>query len=302
MDDELIIVHPCHRVSADPVPEKPRRIVTGAQFDVLYKALPCADAQLLVETAIESGLRWGELTELRVRDLDFRSRIVTVSRAVVEVPKELNPAGGRFHVKEYPKDEQYRRFKLSEQIVRKLKAHVAAEDLRQGDLFFARRGACSPRPRSKAPQSENLGMTEPNEAGRQYRHGSLTAYNAAKCRCQHCKNAYAVYRATRRANGKDNPRTPRTSDIDEHVPNNWFRDRWWNPARKSADLGFTVRIHNLRHAHASWVLAGCASLQVVKERLGHARISTTEKYLHTLDDADETALDAFDKIRNRRSA
>lgn len=43
-----------------------------------------------------------------------------------------------------------------------------------------------------------------------------------------------------------------------------------------------------------------ADLQVVKERLGHASIATTEKYLHTLDDADETALDAFTKIRNRR--
>ncbi|MCW2940301.1 MAG: putative Tyrosine recombinase xerD, partial [Actinomycetia bacterium] len=38
----------------------------------------------------------------------------------------------------------------------------------------------------------------------------------------------------------------------------------------------------MRHAHASWLLAGGADLQVVKERLGHASISTTEKYLHTL--------------------
>jgi hypothetical protein len=38
---------------------------------------------------------------------------------------------------------------------------------------------------------------------------------------------------------------------------------------------------------------------VVKERLGHRRISTTERYLGTLPEVDETALDAFDKIRNR---
>jgi len=35
----------------------------------------------------------------------------------------------------------------------------------------------------------------------------------------------------------------------------------------------------------------------VKERLGHAKISTTEGYLHTLPDADQTALAALDKIR-----
>jgi site-specific recombinase XerD len=60
-----------------------------------------------------------------------------------------------------------------------------------------------------------------------------------------------------------------------------------------------VRIHDLRHAHASWLLAGGADLQVVKERLGHASIAITERYLHTLPEADETALDALSAIRNR---
>jgi site-specific recombinase XerD len=44
-------------------------------------------------------------------------------------------------------------------------------------------------------------------------------------------------------------------------------------------------------------LAGGADLQVVKERLGHATITTTEKYLHTLPEADTTALAALAKIR-----
>jgi site-specific recombinase XerD len=38
---------------------------------------------------------------------------------------------------------------------------------------------------------------------------------------------------------------------------------------------------------------------MVKDRLGHGSISTTEKYLHTLPDADDLALDAFSRIRNR---
>lgn len=36
---------------------------------------------------------------------------------------------------------------------------------------------------------------------------------------------------------------------------------------------------------------------VVKERRGHRSITTTEKYLHTLPGADETALAALDRIR-----
>jgi site-specific recombinase XerD len=84
---------------------------------------------------------------------------------------------------------------------------------------------------------------------------------------------------------------------DGHIPNNWFRNHIWNKAIKIAKLGFHVRPHDLRHA--SWLLAGGADLQVVNERLGHASISTTEKYLHTLPDADETALNALSNIRSR---
>ncbi len=70
----------------------------------------------------------------------------------------------------------------------------------------------------------------------------------------------------------------------------------WYLARKAAGLP-GLRVHDLRHAHASWLLAGGADLQVVKERLGHASIVTTERYLHTLPTADETALDALSRIR-----
>jgi integrase len=46
-------------------------------------------------------------------------------------------------------------------------------------------------------------------------------------------------------------------------------------------------------------LAGGADLQVVKERLGHSSIVTTQKYLGTLDETDETAIDALSRIRTR---
>ena len=68
-------------------------------------------------------------------------------------------------------------------------------------------------------------------------------------------------------------------------------------SRPSGPPGPGGTVHGLRHAHASWLLAGGADLQVVKERLGHAKISTTEGYLHTLPDAGQTALAALGKIR-----
>jgi site-specific recombinase XerD len=78
-----------------------------------------------------------------------------------------------------------------------------------------------------------------------------------------------------------------------------FRRQIWKPATEAADLEISIRIHDLRHAHASWLLAGGADLQIVKERLGHASIATTARYLHTLPTADETALTALSNIRNR---
>ena len=300
--DDVVTIHPSHGVKTPPTPEKPRRIITPAQFDQLYQLLPDTDARLLVETDIESGLRWGELTEIRVRDLDFETGILTVSRAVVELTQDDHPDGGRFLVKEYPKDTEYRRFKLSRQITAKIQAYVTAKGLGSDDLIFSYQPPTQPATRRPdLGATPPPGMTAPNEKGRQYWHGTLTAYNAAKCRCDHCRSAYADYRAKRRAGGKDNPRTPRARDTDGHIPADWFRIQVWDPARKAAGLD-GVRIHDMRHAHASWLLAGGADLQVVKERLGHASIATTEKYLHTLPDADETALEALTKIRLARPA
>ena len=65
LNDQVTYIHPCRGVKIPTVPATPRTIITPEQFDAVYTPLPDADAQLLVETAIESGLRWGELTELR---------------------------------------------------------------------------------------------------------------------------------------------------------------------------------------------------------------------------------------------
>ena len=77
---------------------------------------------------------------------------------------------------------------------------------------------------------------------------------------------------------------------------NTFRTRGWLPATRRAGLE-GVRIHDLRHAHASWLLAGGADLKTVMARLGHTQIQTTQRYLHTLPGADEQALQAFQRIR-----
>jgi len=301
-NDQVIFIHPCKGVKTPTVPTKPLTIITPEQFDVLYGALATADAQLLVETEIETGLRWGELTELRPKDFESPTRVFTISRAVVQVDPKFHPDGKRFFVKEYPKDKEWRRVKVSVQLAEKIEAHIKAEAIDDGDLLFAHRLEKQPEPILRAvPNPDALGRTEPNAAGRRYKHGTLNGYNAGKCRCRHCKDAVAIYRAARRSAGRDEPRNPRRRviDTDGHIPRDWFRNQVWKPAREAAKLKFRVRVQDLRHAHASWLLAGGADIQVVKERLGHARLATTERYLHTLPDGDESAVDAFAAVRNR---
>jgi integrase len=226
--------------------------------------------------------------------------MLTISRTAIQVNPKFHPTGERFLVKQYPKDREFRRVKVSEQLAARLISHILDANLGAEDLIFPMPAQVPPVARLRVvPDLGALGFTKPNAAGSQYRHGTMSAYNAGRCRCEHCKNAAAVYRAQRRADGKDSPRKPRIVDTDGHLSRDWFRMKVWRPALLKSKITFSVRPHDLRHAHASWLLAGGADLQMVKDRLGHGSITTTEKYLHTLPEADDIALDAFARIRNR---
>jgi integrase len=227
--------------------------------------------------------------------------ILTISRVVVEVGPQHHPTGGRFLVKNHPKDGEHRRFKVRKEILDRVQEHVRERGIGRDDLLFAFRQPTGPKQVVPPPDTGDLGLTEPNEKGRQYRHGTITAYSMAKCRCRNCKSAYAVYRAERRAAGKDKPNGLRTVDTDGHIPRGWFRTQVWKPALEAAGLE-AITVRSLRGAHASWLLRGGADLRVVKERLGHASIVTTQRYLRALPDADETALGALGNVRKRRSA
>jgi integrase len=219
LNDQVTFLHPCKGVKTPTVPSRLLTVVTPEQFDILYQALPDGDAQLLVETAIESGLRWGELAELWPGDLNPVTCMLTVSRVLVEVNPKFHPDGQRFLVKDYPKGKKHRRLKLSRQVVAKLTAHARHNGLGQDDLLFTMVPEARVMARLKVVSNPGqLGLTEPNDGGRRYAHGTLSGYNAGHCRCADCKGAFAGYRAARRAAGKDEPRKPRITDTDGHVP------------------------------------------------------------------------------------
>jgi integrase len=94
--NDVTYLHPCKGVKTPTVPRKPLKIITPEQFDAIYAAIPDAALRLLAETDIETGLRWGELTELRASDVDLITRVLTISRTVVQVDPKFHPTGGRF--------------------------------------------------------------------------------------------------------------------------------------------------------------------------------------------------------------
>jgi integrase len=57
-------------------------------------------------------------------------------------------------------------------------------------------------------------------------------------------------------------------------------DKVWQRVRSTANLPEDIVIHSLRHMGASMMLSSGADLATVRDILGHADISTTEKYLH----------------------
>jgi integrase len=71
-------------------------------------------------------------------------------------------------------------------------------------------------------------------------------------------------------------------------------DSW---ARLSRRAGLRVRFHDLRHAHASYLLAAGLPVPAVAARLGHADPSTTLRtYAHALAGQDRTAADAIGEL------
>jgi integrase len=220
--DRIITFNPREETELPKVVTTRARTLTPAEYWRLVNAIP-EQHRLMVQVAIETGLRWGELIALRPRHVDLERGRLTVTETIVEVPLRAAPNGERMIVKPYPKDNEPRAMGLSPELLEQLTAHIQDRGLGRGDLLFATRDG-----------------------------------------------------------------TP--------ISRNTFRTRVWAPAVKASGIDFNVRIHDLRHAHASWLLAGGSDLRSVMDRMGHSLIQTTQKYLHPLPDADQRNLEAFRRI------
>ncbi len=225
--DKLIVTNPCEHTEFPKVITRHGPTITAEEFDRLLGAIPDRH-RVMVETAIETGMRWGELIALRPRHIDFLRKTLTVEETIMEISKKHSPTGERYVVKPYPKDNEPRTLGVSEDWLNNIAHHINSRSLDRDDLLF-------------------------------------------------------------------------TSTAGTPISRTTFRTRVWLPAVTGSGIGFNVRIHDLRHAHASWLLDQGSDLKSVMDRMGHAQIQTTQKYLHAPPDADRKNLDALARARNRHT-
>ena len=311
---KYLVINPCVGVRTPKPPPRRIRAITPDDAGRVITALPGAVSRILVELDLQSGCRWGEITELRGRDVkpdpDSRDRVyLDLVRAVSDVGAQNNPLrnGGRFFVEDTTKGGQDRRIGLSVAMTDKLLAYLDGQSIHSDELLFPLSRLTaelddSQQPTAPAPTPpDDLGRTEPNAAGRTYQHGTITGYSLGRCRCDWCKHAYAVYRANRRAKGKDlKPAKPTKAgkNLTDHLPRDWFRRNFWIPALETAELGDRkIVFHDLRHTHATWLARSHRiDIERLRERMGHRSILTTQQYISAATTIDTTAADIMDGL------
>jgi integrase len=293
VDAEIIQVNPCTRVKV----RKKAKIVEDEvlepdQMKRILKELESrhgVPARLFAAFLIETGCRYGEAAEIRPRDINWSTGVVSVRRSVAYTGSEGNPDNsGVFWVKT-PKSGKARVTTLSESVLEELrtlrdKEGIADDDLLFHGRLFGQEDECMDREVTLTEELiESLGFTEQAEDGYIYRHGTYAAYVHAKCRCLYCGQARREYR--RKTNA------PRARNITGHLSPSKWRKIWRDAANASMNGGWLPRSHDMRHAHASWILEAGVDLHSVKERMGHSSIVVTERYLHRIKAKKSTGAD-----------
>lgn len=274
--------------------------------------------QLLVDVAMDTGLRWGELTDLRAGHVVNRTPVYLKVETVVTWPGEqFSASGDVVERKHYTKGAEDRRVDLSASVARRLLEHIATHRLPPADLLFhadrvraehaawrARRDAegtaaweaewqarlaAEPRPAGRFVKTLPRGRVHTGE------HATASTYSLG-CRCAHCTYANTFYNRTRRQalRGDRAPRRRgpqrrgRPESREGWISPQWFGDVIWRPSLQRAGLEW-LHWHDLRHAHATWLLAAGVPARNVMKRLGHKNLATTEVYLGELVDVEDIA-------------
>jgi site-specific recombinase XerD len=276
VDDDLLAINPTHGIRVKASKPDPYNAIEPDEFKRIVAQLPTDGAKLFAKFLVASGCRYGEATELRVKDFNVKSNEVQIRRTVSDVGGKINN-GERFLVVPATKNGHKRTVVLNKALSNSLKTFIQANKLGSDDLLFSMTTVLKPVTVGHTGSQER---TDKNYTvgSRVFQHATPYSYNVGGCRCYLCKNAVSKYRSQYR---KDKSKGRSLSNKSGHLP----RDKWrtiWNEAIEKSSIGWYPRTHDLRHANATLLLKGGVDVHEVKERLGHQSITTTERYLHRI--------------------
>ena len=277
VESEDIATNPTHGIKVKVSQPDLVSVLEPAEFKKILSNLPGgtgSGAKLLAKMLVISGVRFGEATELRVKDFNFNSGEVFIQRRVSELGKSYN-SGERFKVIDATKSGRKRSVTLSKALLHEVQGYVLTNSLRKDDLLFPisvvlTAGKLEP---SREIDTLEQYVTE----GKRFKHGTLYSYTRGGCRCQACGKAIREYRQARSQTKGRQTMIEKTS----HLPRGVWRTTW-NKAIAKSGIGWKPRTHDLRHANATQLLKNGVDVHEVKERLGHQSIKTTERYLHRI--------------------
>jgi integrase len=125
-------INPCSDIDLPVLPQGRERSFTRDEVELIMEQLS-APYDLIVLTLAYTGLRWGELAGLRVRNLDLMRKRLTVADVLVQVD-------GKFIDKPYPKGKQRRVVPLTDRLATALAAHLPSGVDREAFVFTGPRG------------------------------------------------------------------------------------------------------------------------------------------------------------------
>lgn len=149
MRDRILACNPCSATEQPKVIANEYRTLTPAEFERVLAAMPDR-FEAMVLTDIETGPRWGELVALRPRHIDFLRRTLTVEETIIEITRKDSPTGERILIKPYPKDDEPRTLRISQDLLDTLAARITTLGLSRDDLPFPSRVVAGGTPLSRA--------------------------------------------------------------------------------------------------------------------------------------------------------
>jgi hypothetical protein len=223
--------------------------------------------------------------------VDILRAIYGRARRVWKVPIAAEPDWRQHRLKE--PEERVRELEAAEQTSIDSAAREGYDRLyRFARLSGLRLSACLLR---KDDVKWSLGRIEVRSKGGKLNRVPLSAeIRALLLECWQDHPEFVFTYVAKRTDGEQHHRGKRYPITASGLRSQWKRDR--KRAAKEVPSIMTFRFHDNRHTAGTRLLRHTGNLKMVQKLLNHARISTTAKYAHVLDDE---LLDAMDGMEDR---